>query len=278
MDYGLLLPAEAGFDVVCMEARQVKAALSAMRNKTDKNDARGIAQLVRSGCYSPVHIKSMDSHRIQLLLSSRKAGLSKCIDLENEIRGLFKVFGIKLPPKLGHGGFDPAVRDIIETDVTLSESLLPLLNARLVLYHCFRKLDNRTRHMAHADLVCQLLMSAPGVGFVTALTYKAGVDEPTRFKHSRTVAAHFGLTPRRFQSGEIDIEGHISRCGDRDVRSTLYTAANALMTRSSKWSPLKAWGMQLAKTRGHRRAVIAVARKLAVILHRMWLDDVPFPL
>ena len=259
-----------------MEARQVKAALSAMRNKTDKNDARGIAQLLRTGWYSKVHIKSMESHRVRALLSSRKAVLSKCIDLENEIRGLFKVFGIKLPPKLGHGSFDAAVRGAIETDTTLSYSLLPLLDARLVLYHCFRELDNRTRHMAHADPVCLRLMSAPGVGFITALTYKAGVDDPYRFKHSRTVAAHFGLTPRRFQSGEIDIDGHISRCGDRDVRCTLYTAANALLTRSSKWSPLKAWGMKLAKTRGHRRAVIAVARKLAVILHRMWLDDVPF--
>jgi transposase len=168
------------------------------------------------------------------------------------------------------------VRDIIETDATLSESLLPLLDARLVLYHCFRELDNRTRKQAHNDHVCQRFMSAPGIGFVTALTYKAGVDDPTRFRRSRTVGAHFGLTPRRFQSGEIDIDGHISRCGDRDVRSALYTAANALMTRSSKWSSLKVWGMQVAKTRGHRRAVIAVARKLAVILHRMWIDDTQF--
>jgi transposase len=273
LTYGLQA---AGYEVICMEARQVKAALSAMRNKTDKHDARGIAQLLRSGWYSRVHVKSMESHRVRALLSSRKAVLSKCIDLENEIRGLFKVFGIKLPPKLGHGAFDGAVRDIITTDASLSHALLPMLDARLVLYHCFRELDNRTRNMAHADSVCRRLMSAPGVGFITALTYKAGVDDPTRFKRSRTVAAHFGLTPRRFQSGEIDIDGHISRCGDQAVRCTLYTAANAMLTRTSRWSSLKAWGMHKAKTRGHRRAVIAVARKLAVILHRMWLDETQF--
>ena len=273
LTYGLQF---ADFDVVCMEARQVKSALSAMRNKTDKHDARGIAQLLRSGWYSRVHIKSMESHRVRALLTSRRAVLAKCIDLEQEIRGIFKVYGIKLPPRLGHGAFDPHVRPLIEADEVLSLSLLPMLDARLVLYRTFRELDNRTRKLAHSDAVCQRLMSAPGVGFVTALTFKAGVDDPARFKHSRTVAAHFGLTPRRFQSGELDLEGHISRCGDASVRSTLYTAANAMLTRSSKWSSLKAWGMQLAKTRGHRRAVIAVARKLAVILHRMWIDDTQF--
>jgi transposase len=273
LTYGLQF---AGFDVICMEARQVKSALSAMRNKTDKHDARGIAQLLRSGWYSRVHIKSMESHRVRALLASRKAVLAKCIDLEQEIRGIFKVFGIKLPPKLGHGSFDPHVRPVIEADESLSQSLLPVLDARLVLYRTFRELDNRTRKLAHSDTICQRLMTAPGVGFVTALTFKAGVDDPARFKHSRTVAAHFGLTPRRFQSGELDLEGHISRCGDAGVRSTLYTAANAMLTRSSQWSSLKAWGMQLAKTRGHRRAVIAVARKLAVILHRMWIDDTQF--
>jgi len=153
---------------------------------------------------------------------------------------------------------EPAVRSIIEADTTLSHSLLLLLDARLELYQVFRELENRTRHMAHADPVCRRLMTAPGVGFITVLTYKAGVDDPYRFKRSRTVAAHFGLTPRRFQSGETDIDGHISRCGDREVRCTLYTAANVLLTRSSTWSPLKAWGMKLAKTRGHRRAVMAL--------------------
>jgi transposase len=273
LTYGLR---DAGYQVVCMEARQVKVALSAMRNKTDKNDARGIAQLLRTGWYSPVHVKSIESHQIRALLSSRKAVLTKCVDLENEIRGLFKVFGIKLPPRLGHGSFDRAVRETIETDRALCHALLPLLDARLVLYHTFRELDNRTRNMAHQDPVCQRLMSTPGVGFVTSLTFKAAVDDPTRFKHSRTVAAHFGLTPRRFQSGEMDNPGHISRAGDPDVRCTLYVAANAMMTRSSRWSPLKVWGMQLAKKRGHKRAVVAVARKLAVILHRMWLDGTTY--
>ena len=273
LTYGLQ---SAGYEVICMEARQVKAALSAMRNKTDKHDARGIAQILRSGWYSRVHVKSLESHHIRLLLSSRRAVLSKCVDLENEVRGLFKVFGIKLPPKLGHGAFDKTVRGTIEADAALAHALLPLLEARLVLYRTFRELDNRTRKMAQRDTVCQRLMTAPGVGYITALTFKAGVDDPTRFKRSRTVGAHFGLTPRRFQSGEMDNPGRISRCGDRDVRSALYTAANALMTRSSKWSALKVWGMQLAKTRGHRRAVIAVARKLAVILHRMWIDDTQF--
>ena len=273
LTYGLQF---AGYNVVCMEARQVKSALSAMRNKTDKHDARGIAQLLRSGWYSRVHVKSMESHRVRALLTSRRAVLTKCVDLENEIRGIFKVYGIKLPSRLGHGSFDPKVRPLIEADEVLALSLLPMLDARLVLYRTFRELDNRARKLANSDAICQRLMTAPGVGFVTALTFKSGVDDPTRFKRSRTVAAHFGLTPRRFQSGELDLEGHISRCGDASVRSTLYTAANAMLTRTSRWSSLKAWGMRLAKTRGHRRAVIAVARKLAVILHRMWIDDTQF--
>ncbi len=143
-------------------------------------------------------------------------------------------------------------------------------------YRTYRELDNRTRKMAQQDEICQRLMSVPGVGAITALTFKAAVDDPTRFKRSRTLAAHFGLTPRRLQSGEVDNPGRISRAGDPDVRATLYRPANAMMTRSSKWSSLKVWGMHLAKTRGRRRAVVAVARKLAVILHRMWLDDTEF--
>ena len=273
LTYGLQA---AGFEVICMEARQVKNTLAAMRNKTDRNDARGIAQILRTGWYSRVHIKSMHSHRVRALLASRKAILKKCVDLENELRGLLRVFGICLPPRVGHGGFDAMVRQTYASDEMLACALNPLLDARTVLYKTYLKLDNAISGLAKVDPVCKLLMSVPGVGPVTALSFKAGVDDPSRFKSSRTVAAHFGLTPRRFQSGESDNPGHISRAGDADVRAALYVAAHSLLTRNEQWSSLKAWGTRLAKMRGHRRAVIAVARKLAVILHRMWTDGTAF--
>jgi len=261
-----------GYDIVCMEARHVSAALSAMRNKTDKNDARGIAQIG----YQPVHMKSRESHYIRAMLTSRKAVLRKCVDLENEIRGLFKAFGIRLPKTLGHHRFDDTVRPIIEADEGLSFALLPMLEARAALYVHFRELDKRVKRVAAQDSICSLLMTTPGVGAMTALHFKAAIDDPERFTSSRTVAAHFGLTPRRFQSGEMDNPGRISRAGDTDVRAALYSAANSLLTRTKQMSPLKSWGLRLVRRRGRKRGTVAVARKLAVILHRMWMDGTPY--
>jgi transposase len=223
-----------------------------------------------------VHVKSIESHQVRVLLSSRRAVLAKCVDLENELRGLLKVFGVRLSSHVPHGAYDEAVRPLIEAQPMLARALLPLLEARHVLYRTYLKLDNEVKAVVRADPICQRLMTVPGVGAITALTFKAAVDDPTRFKSSRTVAAHFGLTPRRFQSGETDNVGHISKAGDPEVRSALYVAAHALVTRSNRWCSLKAWGVRLAKIRGRRRAVIAVARKLAVILHRMWIDDTQF--
>lgn len=265
-----------GFDVVCMEARQVNAALSAMRNKTDKNDARGIAQVLRTGWFSPVHMKSREAHGVRALLSTRKALLSKTIDLANEVRGLLKIFGIRLPKTVKHGSFDDVVRPMIEMDDVLTHALVPLLDARLVLYQHFLELDRRVKRAASRDEVCMRMMTVPGVGPIAALTFKAAVDDPARFKRSRTVAAHFGLTPRRFQSGEHDNPGRISKAGDRDVRATLYAAANALLMRTMAGLQIKSWGMRLMRTKGRRRAVVAVARKLAVLLHRMWVDGTQF--
>jgi transposase len=174
-----------GFDVVCMEARQVNAALSAMRNKTDKNDARGIAQALRTGWFSPVHMKSREAHGVRALLSTRKA--------------LLKIFGICLPMTVKHGSFDGIVRPLIEMDDILTHALIPLLDARVVLYQHFLELDRRVKRAASHDEVCMRMMTVPGVGPIASLTFKAAVDDPTRFKRSRTVGAHFwtcrGLMP-----------------------------------------------------------------------------------
>ena len=151
-----------------------------------------------------------------------------------------------------------------------------MLEARGVLYEAFREMERRVGAVSRHDPVCLLLMTAPGVGPVTALAFKAAIDDPARFHSSRLVGSHFGLTPRRFQSGEMDNPGRISRAGDRGVRATLYTAANALLTRTTRPSSLKTWGMKLARTKGRKRALVAVARKLAVILHRMWVTNTPF--
>jgi len=274
LTYGLKA---AGHEVVCMEARQVSAALAAMRNKTDKNDARGIAQILRTGWYSRVHVKSVESHYVRVLLASRKAIFNKCIDLENEVRGLLKIFGVKLPPRVYHGAFDGEARKAIEGDAALTDALVPMLDARLVLLRTFRDLDARVKRMAREDQVCTRFMTVPGVGPLTSAHLQGrGRRSGAPFTSSRTVGAHFGLTPRRFQSGETDNPGRISRAGDADVRAALYIAANSMLMRSIRWSWLKAWGTRLIKTKGRRRAVVAVARKLAVILHRMWVDQTDF--
>lgn len=266
----------AGYDVVCMEARQVNAALSAMRNKTDKNDARGIAQVLRTGWFSPVHMKSREAHGLRALLSTRKALLKKTMDLANEVRGLLKIFCIRLPATAQHGSFDDVVRPMILIDNVLAHAMVSLLDARVVLYQHFLELDRRVKRAASQDEVCMRLMTIPGVGPITALTFKGAIDDPARFKRSRTVGAHFGLTPRRYQSGEHDNPGRISKAGDRDVRSALYSAANSLLMRTVAGSQIKTWGMRLMRTKGRRRTVVAVARKLAVLMHRMWVDGTEF--
>lgn len=266
----------AGFNVDCMEARQVNAALSGMRNKTDKTDARGIANVLRSGWFNPVHMKSREAHAMRALLSSRKAVQRKCIDLANEIRGLLRIFGLRLPSRIDQASFDEQVRPIIEVDPDLSHALLPLLDARVVLFTAYRELDRRVKRAASNDETCPRFMAIPGVGPIAALTFKAAVDDLGRITSSRTVAAHFGLTPRRYQSGEMDSPGRISKVGDADVRSALYAAANAMVMRSVATSEIKSWGLRLLRRKGRRRAVVAVARKLAVVMHRMWPDNSDF--
>lgn len=264
----------AGLPAICMECRHVKAGLGAMRNKTDRNDARGIAQLVRLGWFRHVFVKSDEAQRVRMLLVARTHLMSKSHDLENCIRGSLKVFGLRIGAVTRHG-FEARVLDLIDGSASLLAIVEPLLRARRAMIEEFDRLDRLCRELARRDPVCRRLMSVPGVGVIVALTYRTGVDAPERFKRSRDVGAHFGLTPRRYSSGQTDYDGRISRCGDEMVRTALYQAAHVLL-HHGRWSSLRAWAMRIAKRRSLKAAKVALARKLAVVLHRMWVDGTDF--
>jgi len=266
-----------GVPMVLLETHHAARMLEAQRNKTDKNDARGLAQLVRSGWFKPVHAKSEQANRLKLLLAHRRTLKRKLMDIENEIRQSLKMFGLMAGPRVQRSTFPSRIRALVAGDALLEGSTECMLRCWTVLWDEYRKLHALLVQIAGRDELLRRLCGIPGVGPVTAVTFKAAIDDPVRFAKSKTVGAHFGLTPKRLQSGtSIDIDGHISRRGDGEVRTALYEAASAMMTRSQKHCTLKAWGMRLAAKRGHKRAVVAVARKLAVIMHRMWIDGSSF--
>ena len=267
--------AKLGLPVVCVEARHMQTALAAMRNKTDRNDARGIAQIMRTGWFRQVHIKSSAGQELRLLLVARRALIDRRRDIENVIRGTLKVFGIRVG-QVSRLNFSKRVRELVEDNSAIAEIIAPLLTVRDTLMEQMQVLHRKLMNQVRTDKVCRQLMTAPGVGVVVAASFKAGVDAPERFRRSRNVGAHFGLTSRRYASGEMDRMGRISKCGDELVRTSLYEAANVLLTRVKRWSTLKAWGIKIAKKAGRQKATVAVARKLAVILHRMWVDGSDF--
>ncbi len=266
---------KAGLPVVLLETRHVKAALSAMIIKTDRKDARGIAQLLRMGWYRPVHCKSLPAQEVRALLAGRKLLQTKLIDVELSIRGLLRGFGLKMG-EVSKGRFAARVEELIAGHAMLEQVIGAMLVAREALRAEFNRLHRAVLAMVRKDAVCRRLMTAQGVGALTAITYRSAVDDPKRFAKSKAVGAHFGMTQKRYQSGKTDISGGISKVGDATVRAVLYEAANALLTRSQRFSSLKNWGLNVAKHRGMKRAKVAVARKLAVILHRMWVDETDF--
>src|SRR4029077_3332112 len=263
--------AEAGVPAICIETRHAKAFLKAQVNKSDRNDARGIAQMMRVGLFQPVHVKTLVAQEQRMLLTSRKPLQRKLLDVESYLRGTLRNFGLRVGVVSG-SRYEARVRELVEGFPGLAAIAEPLLNVRRVMRQQFAVLHKMLLDTVRGDPVCRRLMPAPGVGAVVALTYRATVDQPQRFVHSRAVGAHVGLTPKRYQSGEIDYDGGVSKCGDALLRTMLYEAAHSLLTRSRKWSWLKAWGMRVAQRRGIRRAIVAVARRLAVVLHRMWVD------
>jgi transposase len=265
----------AGFETVLLETRHVKAALSAMTVKTDRKDARGIAQLLRMGWYRPVHRKSPPAQEIRALLVGRKLLQGKLLDIERGIRGLLRGFGLKVGT-VAKGGFAARVRELVAGHPMLERVVEPMLRARDALRAEFHVLHRAMLAIVRADTTCRRLMTVPGVGPLVAVTFTSAIDDPTRFRRSRTVGAHFGLTPKKYQSGETDVTGGISKAGDGMVRTALYEAANSLLSRTGGFSSLKRWGLEVAKRRGLRRAKVALARKLACVLHRMWIDGSEF--
>jgi transposase len=261
-----------GLPAVCLETRHVRAAMSAQRNKTDAADALGIAHIMRTGWFRTAHIKTEACYRLRLLLTQRRNLKRKFLDLENTIRHSLKAFGIKLGG-IGRGRFDQAVRDAVAND-PLSTALMDcMLRARAALWAEYVKLHRLVLQVVARDELCRRFLEIPGVGPVTALTFATAIDDPHRFRRSRDVAAYFGLTGRRWQSGtSIDVQGRISKAGDADVRRTLYEAATVLLTRYKRPDRLKEWGQKLSKAKSHPKACVAVARKLAVIMHAMWKD------
>jgi len=266
---------EMGLAAICVETRHMHAALSARINKTDRNDARGIAQMMRVGLVKAVHVKTPASQHRRLLLTSRKLLQRKIYDIENDLRGSLRNFGLKVGV-VGSAKFEARVRELIADHPIVAAIVEPLLEARAVLRVQFAKLHRMLLDLVRADPICQRLMSAPGVGPIVALTFRTCVDNPARFSRSKCVGAHYGLTPRLYQSGEVARTGRISRCGDAMLRLSLNEAALVVLTGPGRWNPLKAWGVAVARRRGMQKAVVATARKLAIVLHRMWRDNTNF--
>src|SRR5215218_800037 len=265
----------AGLPVELLETRRVRAAFKAMPVKTDRKDARGIAQLMRLGWVRPVHCTSRPAQEGRALLTTRKLLQAKRHDLEMSLRGVLRGFGLKVGPTTPKT-FEGRVRDLVAQHDTLRTIADALLKARAVLEQEFKAIEKRLYRLARANEPTRQLMTTPGVGAIVALTFAAAIDDPARFRSSRMVGAHFGLTPRKHQSGETDVTGRISRIGDHGVRVALYEAANVILTRAVRGSDLKSWALGVAKRAGMRKAKVALARKLAVVLHRMLADGTTF--
>ncbi len=264
-----------GLPVICIETRHTKAFLKAQVNKSDRNDARGIAQMMRVNLFRPVHVKTLASQKRRALLTARKLLHEKAQAIENDIRGLLRNFGLKVGA-VSVAKFEGRVRDLIEGIPELADIMAPLLASREQLRAAFTVLHRKVLSVVRDDAVCRRLMTIPGVGPVVSLAFSSTIDVPARFKNSKAVGPALGLTPVLNQSGESHRVGRVSLCGDSMMRTLLYEAAQVMLTRVQKWSWLKAWAMNIAKRRGLQRAIVALARRLAVIMHRMWSDGTEF--
>jgi len=267
---------EAGLAVELLETRHVSDAFKAMPVKSDRNDACNIAQLMRLGWFRPVHCKSMSAQETRAILTARKLIQTKLQDIENSLRGILRGFGLKVG-KTTRRGFAARINELVAGHPALEAIAKAMLAAHAVLLHEFKGLEKRVRTMSLLDAKARLLMSTPAVGPIISLTYASAIDDPSRFASSKRAGPLFGLTPKKYQSGETDYTGRISKNGDASVREALYEAAHIILTKPVKGcAQLKSWAMRIARRAGMSKAKVALARKLAVIMLRMLKDNVPF--
>lgn len=267
---------ERALDAVCMDARKLSALLSMKINKTDKNDARGIANALRTKMFSAVHCKSEDAIETGIFLVARRALVQQHVQLKNTVRGLLKTFGIRMG-SVGTKSFSKEVKKQLEKlSDSCRKAILPLLDIFDRITEEIEGFDQQVRKMAYEDKEVQRLMTVPGVGPVTALTYKTEIFDPSRFKTPKSVGAYLGMTPTQYASGETQRQGRVSKCGSTELRSLLVEAGVVLLTRSRKWSKLKAWGLKIMRKKGLKKAAVAVGRKLAIIMHRMMTQKTDF--
>lgn len=260
---------------VIVDARRAKAALACRLNKTDANDAEGLAQLARTGWYREVAAKRPSTRLVRAQLVARQQLAKQRRDLENQIRALLRGFGLAVGT-VSKSRFEARVWELVEREPLLEEAVDPLMTVRRSLEANLKELEGKIAALACGSEVCARLMTVPGIGPMTALAFVTAIDDPHRFARSASVGPYLGLTPRRHQSGEKDWSGRISKHGDALARHMLYEAANVLLSRVRKWSAPKAWATRLVKKLGGKKARVALARKLAVILHRMWIDGSDF--
>jgi transposase len=267
---------QQGLAVELLETRHVREAFKSMPVKSDRNDARNIAQLMRLGWFRPVHCKSMSAQETRAILTARKLVQSKLLDVENSVRGILRGFGLKVG-KTTRTSFAGRVTELVKGHPTLEAIGEALLNVRAVLLCEFKAFEKRVRTLSLLDAKARLLMSTPAVGPIVSLTFASAIDDPSRFTSAKRAGPLFGLTPKKYQSGETDYSGRISKLGDASVREALYEAAHIMLTKPIKGcAQLKGWAMRIARRAGMNKAKVALARKLAVIMLRMLKDNAPF--
>lgn len=268
-----------GAPVVCIDARLAHKALSARLNKSDKADAEGLAHLARTGWYSEVHIKSEASDEKRILIGSRERLLRMRKDIEGHVRGVLKTFGVRMATvtaKCHRAGFREQLRTVAKHHPSLEAIAGPLIATHETICLECAALEKELVAQARGNELARRFMTIPGVGPIVAMSFIATIDEATRFRKSTQVGAYLGLTPKRHQSGEVDYTTRISKRGDKGMRTLLVEAASTLIGAVKRFSPLKAWALRLAARKGFKKAAVATARKLAIILHRIWLDGTTY--